>query len=102
MASAMSDASSTGAGSCARMAGATNHMAIIRTPIKARMTVKYTGSWVVGQFGIWGKNRGQTLISVRQIAVDLFFCRGKLGSDPDFSPRFQTDPLPKAAFESCV
>ena len=51
---------------------------------------------VLGYFEIrQRKNRGQTLISVYQIAVDLNFWRGKLGSDRDFfAPGFQSDPLP--------
>jgi hypothetical protein len=53
---------------------------------------------VVGHFGIGGKNRGQTLISMSQIAV-TYFRRGKLGSDPDFCPRFQNDPTIKTIKE---
>src|SRR5262245_42895433 len=48
---------------------------------------------VVESFEIRGKNRGQTLISLGQIAASLIVSSRKLASDPDFSPGFQKTPL---------
>src|SRR5262249_13542478 len=46
---------------------------------------------VKGKFG--AENRGQTLISLKQLRLTQHFSRGKLGSDPDFLPRISNDHL---------
>src|SRR5262249_36648527 len=56
-------------------------------------------SFVVVSFETGDKNRGQTLISVPPITIELIVCPEKLGSDTDFCPRFQKTPLPKVLNE---